>query len=61
VGELIEVMASRGHAASGPYAGIHAFPELGVRFTSTYDLERDLHVVESVGLVPQETIPELSR
>lgn len=59
--EVLQGLSSRGFEAIGPVVGMYAVPELGLRFGTRFDDEREVEVVEGIGLVPEETQPNFQR
>ncbi|MEU5155334.1 hypothetical protein [Glycomyces sp. NPDC021274] len=61
LGEVLSGLSARGFEAIGPRVGMYAIPELGLRFGTRFDDEREVEVVEGMGLVPEETQPNFQR
>ncbi|THV30124.1 hypothetical protein [Glycomyces paridis] len=57
--EVLENMRGLGHELAGPYGGVYAYPELGMRIATGYDPEVcEGATTKFIGLLPEETRPQ---
>lgn len=58
IDKVVRLMTERGHRVVGPYVGVWAIPELGIRFGATRG-SNGQKVTDGISLVPEETLPQL--